>query len=102
MGLEELADPIEIKAHEENVLRVTAGANPKELAAVISYAVYDNGKPIMRCIGAGAVNQAFKAYIIARGYVATRGLDLYLKGGFATVQGDAGEISAVTMQVFAT
>ena len=86
--------------HEGQVLRVTAAANPKELAAVISHAIYDNHKPTMRAIGAGAVNQAFKAYIIARGYVATRGLDLYLKGGFANVPGENGdEISAVTMQV---
>lgn len=84
---------------EEEILRVTAAANPKELAAVISHAIYDNNKPVMRAIGAGAVNQAFKAYIIARGYVATRGVDLYLKGGFATVNGDSGEVSAVTMQV---
>lgn len=78
---------------------MTAAANPKELAAVISHAIYDNHKPVMRAIGAGAVNQAFKAYIIARGFVATRGLDLYLKGGFANVTGENGEISAVTMQV---
>jgi stage V sporulation protein S len=84
---------------EENVLRVTSAANPKELAAVISHAIYDNHKPVLRAIGAGAVNQAIKACVIARGFVATRGIDLVVRPGFANVVGENGEISAITLLV---
>jgi len=84
---------------EENILRVTSAANPKELAAVISHAIYDNHKPVLRAIGAGAVNQAIKACVIARGFVATRGIDLVVRPGFANVVGENGEISAITLLV---
>ena len=84
---------------EENVLRVTGSANPKELAAVISHALYDGHKPILRAIGAGAVNQAVKACVIARGYVATRGIEIVVRPGFANVIGENGEISAITLLV---
>lgn len=87
---------------EEQVLRVTNMANPKELAAVISHGIYDGHKPVLRAIGAGAVNQAVKACVIARGYVATRGIDLVIRPGFANVQGENGEISAITLLVLPT
>jgi stage V sporulation protein S len=84
---------------EDQVLRVTNMANPKELAAVISHGIYDGHRPVLRAIGAGAVNQAIKACVIARGYVATRGVDLVVRPGFATVNGETGEISAITLMV---
>jgi stage V sporulation protein S len=84
---------------EENILRVTSAANPKELAAVISHAIYDNHRPVLRAIGAGAVNQAIKACVIARSYVASRGIDLVVRPGFANVTGETGEISAITLLV---
>jgi len=88
----------------EEVLRVTASANAKELAAVVSHAIYDGNRPVLRAIGAGAVNQAIKACVIARGYVATRGIDLVFRPGFAEVPGDGenGMISAITLLVIPT
>jgi stage V sporulation protein S len=96
VGLPEIT---ESPSAEDQVLRVTNAANPKELAAVISHAIYDNHKPVLRAIGAGAVNQAIKACVIARGYVATRGIDLVVRPGFANVAGEHGEISAITLLV---
>jgi stage V sporulation protein S len=92
------------KAGEEQILRVTGSANAKELAAVISHAIYDGHRPVLRAIGAGAVNQAVKACIIARGYVATRGTDLVFRPGFAEVPGDGenGIVSAITFLVIPT
>jgi stage V sporulation protein SpoVS len=40
----------------------------------------------LRGVGAGAVNQMAKACAIARGYVASRGVDLVVRPGFTTVQ----------------
>lgn len=95
MGTAEIVPP----TAEEQILRVTSGANPKDLAAVISHAIYDNHRPVLRAIGAGAVNQAIKACVIARGHVATRGVDLVIRPGFANVNGENGEISAITLLV---
>jgi stage V sporulation protein S len=93
-----------LKSSEENVLRVTAAANAKDLASAIAHGLYDGHRPVLRAIGAGAVNQAVKALIIARGFVATRGIDLMFRPGFAEVPGDGenGVISAVTFLVIPT
>lgn len=75
-----------IKEGEETILRVKSSSNPQNLAAALSHAVYDSKKVSLRAIGAGSVNQAVKACAIARGYVATRGIDLTFKPGFDTIE----------------
>lgn len=96
MGTSEIKSP----TAEDQVLRVTNIANPKDLAAVISHGIYDGHRPVLRAIGAGALNQALKACIIARGYVAARGIDLVVRPGFATVNGEQGEdTTAITLLV---
>lgn len=77
-------------------------SNPQSLAAAISHAVYDSKRVVLRAIGAGAVNQGIKACAIARGYVAPRGIDLAVRPGFATVRGEGGEVSAITLQILVT
>lgn len=84
---------------EESVLRVKGSANATNLAQAISYAITDNKRVVLRAIGAGAVNQAVKAMAIARGLVATRGLDLTFRPGFTTVTGEEGEVSAITFLI---
>ena len=86
---------------EENILRVKGSSSPSSLAAAISHGVYDGRKPVLRAIGAGAVNQAAKAMAIASQYVAARGLTLYGKFGFATVTVPDGEVTAVIIRVIA-
>ncbi len=88
-----------IENTEESVLRVKGSANATSLAQAISYAITDNKRVVLRAIGAGAVNQAAKAMAIARGLVATRGLDLTFRPGFTTVNGEEGEVSAMTFLV---
>jgi stage V sporulation protein S len=57
--------------------------------------------PMIRAIGAGAVNQAAKGIAIARGMVAVRGLDLGCAVGFDNVVGDNGEeISSMVFRLF--
>lgn len=84
---------------EEDVLRVKASSNPQALAAAIAHACYDGQSPILRAVGAGAVNQAVKACVIARQYVASRAQDLSIRPGFATVQMPDGEVSAIILRV---
>lgn len=70
---------------EEVILRVGNASDVKQLASSISFALGDSKKVTLRGVGAGAVNQMVKACAIARGYVATRGVDLTVRPGFTTI-----------------
>jgi stage V sporulation protein S len=63
----------------DEVIRVGGGSDPQGVASAISMAFYERHEVTLRAVGASAVNQANKAVAIARGYVATRGLDLYMR-----------------------
>lgn len=84
---------------EDNILRVAAKTSTQELAQAISHAVYDGRKPILRAVGAGAVNQAVKGLILAQGYVSQRGLVLSFRPGFVTVEMDKRDTSAIVFHV---
>ena len=85
----------------DEIIRVGGGSDPQAVASAISNAFYERHEVTLRAIGASAVNQANKAIAIARGYVATRGLDLYCRQGFTNVQGpnDAKPISAIVLRL---
>ena len=51
----------------------------------------------MRAVGAAAVNQAVKAIAIARGYIASRGVDMVCRPGFTNVPGKDGKDSISAM-----
>lgn len=81
-------------------LRVASKTPTPELAAAISHAVYDGKKVVLRAIGAGAVNQAVKALVVAQGYVAQRGISLVNRPGFLSIDMDGEERTAITFNVF--
>ena len=85
---------------EEDFLRVSSSSNAQSVASAISHALYNSPEVKIRAIGASAINQAVKAMAIARGFVAPRGLDLYCKPGFATVESRDGEISAIVFTIY--
>ena len=84
---------------EDGILRVGAGSNPQSVAAAIAHSVYETRSAKIRAVGAGAVNQAVKAIIIARGYTAPRGIDLVFIPGFQSIESRDGTVSAVTFDV---
>jgi len=84
---------------EEKLLRVTSGGNPKNLASAIAHALYESPEVTLRAVGASALNQAVKGIIIARSYVAPRGMDLYVVPGFVTIESRDGDISAIVLKV---
>jgi stage V sporulation protein S len=63
----------------------------KNLAQAIVVTYQKHGTVNLRCIGAGAVNHAVKAMIIAFGDSKKKGIDLYFLPSFATVQFESGE-----------
>lgn len=84
---------------EETILRVKGATNVSSLGSVIAHGVYDNKPPVLRAIGAAAVNQAMKAIIIAQSYVGAKGLRLLVIPGFADVEMDDGVITAIVLRL---
>ena len=106
MGAPDVTSAANLPDTEEDVIRVGSSTPPHDLAAAIAHACYDNRPPMLRAIGAGAVNQAIKACAVARQYVAPRAIDLTVKPGFATVSmpsktvpGEMDEVSAILLKV---
>jgi stage V sporulation protein S len=87
--------------NEEDVLRVSGGTSAHDLAAAISHGIYDGKRPVLRAIGAGAVNQAVKGVAIAQSFVGSRGLVLSIRPGFQEVQMKDGTTTAIVMRIFA-
>lgn len=84
------------------IIKVGAGSDPQAVASSISNAFYDSNEVTIRAVGAAAVNQAVKAVAIARGYIATRGLDLICRPGFTNVDardGGKDSISAIVLRL---
>ena len=68
------------------VLKIKSNSEPKSVAGAISKLFEDGNSQVeLHAVGAGAVNQAVKSIIIARYYVSTSGLDLYVIPGFVTI-----------------
>lgn len=84
---------------ESTVLRVSGGSNPQSVASALTHAILAGEQPLLRAIGASAVNQALKACIIASGFLAPHGRTVSWRPGFDTVAGDKeAEISCIVLR----
>ena len=67
------------------ILKISSKSNPNSIAGAIAGLVKDHRKVEMQAIGAGALNQAIKGIIIARGFVAPAGINLICIPAFTDV-----------------
>jgi stage V sporulation protein S len=58
------------------IIRVAARSRTTAVAGAIAGFVREHGRAQVQAIGAGAVNQAIKAVIIAQDYLALDGIDI--------------------------
>ncbi|MCU7380473.1 stage V sporulation protein S [Clostridiales Family XIII bacterium ASD5510] len=82
------------------VFRVSAKSNSNSVAGAIAGAIREQEevKEIeLQAIGAGAINQAVKAIIIARGFIAPNGIDLVCIPAFTDIQMEDEERTAVKL-----
>lgn len=70
------------------ILKVSANSNPKAVAGAIASVARKKESVEVITIGAGAVNQAVKSICIARGFVASNGLDLVVIPSFNQIEVD--------------
>jgi stage V sporulation protein S len=76
-------------------IRVAGKSNVSAVAGSITKS-FESGKSVeIMTIGASAVNQAVKSIAMARGFLSTKGYDLYVAPGFSTVTIDGEDKTAI-------
>lgn len=68
------------------ILRVSSKSNPNSVAGALAGVIRESGSAEIQAIGAGAINQAVKAVAIARGFLATSGVDLICVPSFTDIK----------------
>ena len=68
------------------ILKVASASNPNLVAGALANAIREEGQAELQAVGAGALNQAVKSIIVARGYVATAGIDLICTPAFTEIE----------------
>ena len=82
-----------------NVIKVSARSRTAAVAGAIAGVMREVNKAEVQAIGAGAVNQAVKAIVIAKGYLAEEGVEIACVPSFVEVMIDGQERTAIRMVV---
>lgn len=82
-----------------NIIKVSAQSRTSAVAGAIAGVMRDEHHAEVQAIGAGAVNQAVKAIVIAKGYLAEEGVDIICTPSFVDVDIDGQERTAVRLVV---
>lgn len=82
-----------------NIIKVSARSRTAAVAGAIAGVMREANRAEVQAIGAGAVNQAVKAIVIAKGYLAEEGVDIICTPSFVEVQIDEQERTAVRILV---
>lgn len=77
------------------VLKVATKSSPNKVAGALAGVLRENGRAELQAVGAGAVNQSVKAIAIARGFVASGGVNLISIPAFIDIEIDGEERTAI-------
>ena len=77
------------------ILKVSAQSQPKAVAGALAAVLRDKAVAEVQAVGAGAVNQAIKAIVVTRGFVAPNGIDLVVIPAFSEISIDGEERTAI-------
>lgn len=81
------------------VLKVSSKSKPNSVAGALANAFREKQTVEIQAVGAGSLNQAIKAIVIARGYVAPTGKDLICVPAFSDIVIDGEERTAIKLIV---
>lgn len=81
------------------IIKVSARSRTAAVAGAIAGVMRDDQRAEVQAIGAGAVNQAVKAIIIAKGYLADEGVEIMCIPSFVDVLINDQERTAVRLVV---
>lgn len=82
-----------------DVIKVAGSSRTSAVAGAIAGVFRENKRAEVQAIGAGAVNQAIKALILARGYLKEDGYDVICVPEFADVDIDGKVRTAIKLVV---
>jgi len=82
-----------------SVIKVSARSRTAAVAGAVAGVIRESQKAEVQAIGAGAVNQALKAIVIAKGYLAEEGVDILCDPSFVDVSIDGQERTAIRIVV---
>jgi len=82
-----------------NIIKVSARSRTAAVAGAIAGVMRESQHAEVQAIGAGAVNQAVKAIVIAKGYLAEEGVHITCVPSFVDVDIDAQERTAIRFVV---
>ena len=82
-----------------NVIKVSANSRTAAVAGAIAGVVREYNFAEVQSIGAGAVNQAVKAIILAKGYLASDGIDIVCVPEFVDVEIDGKVRTAIKQNI---
>ena len=68
-----------------DVIKVSANSRTSAVAGAIAGVIREHHRAEVQAIGAGAVNQAIKALVLATGYLKNDGIDVSMVPEFADV-----------------
>lgn len=81
------------------LIKVSSNSRTSSVAGAIAGVVRENNRAEVQAIGAGAVNQAVKAMILATGYLRGDGIDVFFTPEFADVSIEDKVRTAIKMVV---
>ncbi len=82
-----------------NIIKVSARSRTAAVAGAIAGVMREVSRAEVQAIGAGAVNQAVKAIIIAKGYLAEEDVNIRCTPSFVEVMIDGQERTAIRILV---
>ena len=80
-------------------LKVSTKSNPNSVAGALANVFKEKNSVEIQAIGAGALNQAIKSIIIARGFLAPSGKNLICTPAFTDIVIDGDERTAIKLIV---
>jgi stage V sporulation protein S len=83
------------------VIKVSTRSRTAAVAGAIAGVLRDNQRAEVQAIGAGAVNQAVKALIIAKGYMEEEGVEISCSPSFVDVYINDQERTAIRLIIVA-
>lgn len=86
-------------AADTETLKVSTRSNPNSVAGAIAGSIRGSGAVVIQVVGAGALNQATKATVIARGILAAGGLDIVCVPSFADIKIDGEQRTALRLLI---
>lgn len=82
-----------------SLIKVSARSQVSSVAGAIAAVLREEGKTQVQVVGAGALNQAVKAVIIARGYLSPEGKELVVVPSFLSTEINGDERTAICLDI---